>query len=369
MSSSLAAILVATTLVLAFSMLTGWWRVAFIPFCIRRKQMTCRKLGLKIYSPDVVCRVDTILAHFARGFNLTITSRSAQQVSDTCDSMTPLFQPFAEEGIAMGYTPRRLFFYNAENFESACVKPKPEYRYLYYVGLGFWSGMRDHDPQKVVRIADQLDPLHRYLCYDGYGFKLAFFDYPDDARVLSRLDDLPDYARHAAYQGVGRAFYFRFMQRVDEMIAHTARLGDTAVDAAAGLGLAATFVNTDQLHVAQDLATMLPSQWQPHFHLGMCFALKARSINDVDAFEQYLDNVDKPVRDAVYASIRECDRVELVIRADDKDEKYRRWRETVTAWMTINIDYPMAGIRDIEQSIDNIDVPIAEINLQYELDR
>ncbi len=369
MSNTLLAILITTGIAVFFSLFTGWWRLAFAPFGIRSNQMTCKKLGLKVYAPDQIRRVDTILAHFARGFNLTITSRSTQNVSDACDAMSPLFQSFAEEGVAMGYTLRRLFFYNANHFEKNCVKPKPEFRYLYYVGLGFWSGMRNHAPKKIVSIAEHLDPLHQYLCYDGYGFKLAFFDYPGDPQVLSKLNELPDYARHAAYQGVGRAFYFRFMQRVDEMIAHTTRLGDTAIDAAAGIGLAATFVNTDQLHIAQDLATMMPTQWQPHFHLGMCFALKARSINDVDAFEQYLENVETPVRSAIYASIRECDRVELLIRADDKDEKYRRWRDAVTAWMTKNIKYPLAGIRDVDQVIDNMSVPVADINLHCELDR
>ncbi len=351
MNGLLVVILVASAVGVVVVGYTGWWRVAFSLFGIRPQRMTCHKLGLKIYSPDRIQRVDTILAHFARGFNMMIASPSTQRVSDTCDSMTPLFQPFAEEGVAMGYTLRRLFFFSPQHFEQFCVKAKPEFRYLYYVGLGFWSGMRDHDPCRVVSIADRLDPLHRYLCFDGYGFKLAFFDYPDDEQVLTRLDELPGYARRAAYQGVGRAFYFRFMQRVDEMMAHTARLGDVARDVAAGLGLAATFVHTDQLHVAQDLATMLPSPWQPHFHLGMCFALKARSLNGVNAFEQYMENVDRPVRDAVGAAIRECDRVELEIRADDEDEKYRRWRETVTAWMIQHIDYPMAGVRQVRATM------------------
>ncbi len=186
----------------------------------------------------------------------------------------------------MGYTLRHLFRYDAATFEERVVKPRPEFRYLYYVGLGFWSGMRNHSPRRLARSVDGLDPLHRYLCYDGYGFKTAFFDYRTHANSLRRLDRLDGYAINAAYQGVGRAFFFLYMDQPDLWTEHVAKLGAYSKDAAAGAGLAAVFVHPDQLERARAFAMRLPAAWRPHYHLGMCFGLKARSINDLDRFER-----------------------------------------------------------------------------------
>jgi len=328
--------------------LTGWWRLALHPWCISTRKMTVRRLGLKVTNCLDIDRVDSILESFAGGFNRMLTSPSETGWQKYCQGQSAFLRPFAEEGAAMGYTPRRLFRYNAADFESCIVKPRPEYRYLYYVGLGFWSGMRNHSAAHVHQIVEGLDPLHSFLCFDGYGFKVAFFDYPKDRKSFRKLDAFEGYAQNAAYQGVGRALHFLFMGNLDMVIQHTAELGDHALDAAAGLGLAAAFINPDRLEREFELGRRLPADWQPHFHLGLCFGLKARSINDLDDFEQNLFRLPLPTQDAIRASIRECDRIELLIRADGQPDGYRRWREQVTQWMTDNIEFPMQRQRGIE---------------------
>lgn len=339
------AISAVTGLVLAG---TGWWRLAFRAAAIRPNQMTVRKLGLLVNSPDDAERVDAILGHFAGGFNVMLTARNDAGWRDHGRSIEPLYQPFAEEGIAMGYTLRRLFRYDAREFEAAIVKPRPEFRYLHYVGLGFWSGMRNHSAARIAKIVEGLDPLHGYLCYDGYGFKHAFFEYRKNPDVLRRLDALEGYAVSAAYQGVGRAFYFLFMSDPETLVEHIRRTGDNAVDVAAGLGLAATFVNPDRLDKARLLGKALPAAWQPHFHLGMCFALKARSISDRGFLERCVGREDSGAREAVWASIRECDRIELLIRSRLGElgaGGYPQWRRQVTDWLGEHIEYPMGGVR------------------------
>ena len=254
---------------------------------------------------------------------------------------------FAEEGVAMGYTLRRLLRYDAREFEATVVGPRPEFRYLHYVGLGFWSGMRNHSAARLARIVEGLDPLHGYLCYDGYGFKHAFFEYRKNPDVLRQLDALQGYARNAAYQGVGRAFYFLFMSDPETLIRHIRQAGDNAEDVAAGLGLAATFVNPDRLGRARFMGESLPAAWRPHFHLGMCFALKARSIADRGFLDRCVCQEDAGVREAVWASIRECDRVELLVRSrlDELGEDgYPQWRRQVTDWLGEHIEYPMRGV-------------------------
>ncbi len=345
---TLLPIVVVSAVVVALAAIAahrGRWRRALGLFAIRPARMTVQRLGLAVHARDDAERVDTILRSFAGGFNRMLTARTAGEALADCDALPPLYRPFAHEGLAMGYTPRKLMRFRGAEFEKEVVKPRPEFRYLYYVGLGFWSGMRNHAPTLVQRRVQDLDALHRYLCFDGYGFKVAFFDHPRDAGALSRLERFSGYAKNAAFHGVGRALWFRYLDDAPRLIAALRALGEGAFDAAAGVGLAATFVFPDRLEKAAALAEQMPPAWHPHLHLGMCFALKARSINDVDAFENHLARVPQGMREAARASIRECDRVELLVRADDQEDKYRRWRERVTAWMLKHVEFPLAGVR------------------------
>ena len=352
-------------------MITGWWRFSLLPFQLSPRRMTVARLGLKVTVAAHVERVNTILRSFIGGFNTMISPRSYQACQGHCDSLPSLYQPFAHEGLAMGYILRNGFRYRADVFEEQIVKPRPEFRYLYYVGLGFWSGMRNYHPHRLQRMVDGLDPLHRYLCYDGYAFTRAFFHYPRrGASALDRLSGFEGYARHAAYQGVGRAFYFLFMDEPQTLIERIGELGDYARDAAAGVGLAAAFVNPDRLEVALDLARKMPHTSQPHIHLGLCFGLKARAINDVDRFEKDMSRLPSDVQNAVFASIRECDRVELLIRSETGDDGYCQWRERVSDWMNDHIVYPLEGMKK-ESGIKNVPEPrvLARAETNFNLSR
>lgn len=340
----LSYILIPLLVLAAILLATGRWRLVFAPFRIPAGRLTVDRLGLMVPAADAG-RVNAILGAFAGGFNAMLTGASWSHWQRYCDSLPILFQPFAHEGAAMGFTVRRLFRASPADFEASMVKPRAQMRYLYYVGLGFWSGMRNHSPRRLARMVAGLDPLHGYLCYDGYGFKHAFFDYPKNPGVFAKFAALEGYARHAAYHGVGRAFWFLYMGDHERLIDAISSLGEYACDAAAGVGLAAVFVNPDQLCVALDLGPKLPPKWHAHFHLGMCFALKARSINDPEQFERDVARLERGVRDAALAGVRECDRIELRVRAERGKDGYRRWRGLVTEWMAEHLEFPLAGTK------------------------
>jgi hypothetical protein len=326
--------------------LTGGWRLAFAVFAIRPARMTVERLRLSISDAGDIARVNSILRSFITAFNRAIARPRADAWINYCNSLPPFLQPFAHEGGAMGYTLRRLFRYDPRHFEHTVVRPRPEFRYLYYVGLGFWSGIRKHGPAQLERIAGRLDLLHGYLVFDGYGFARTFFKSRTNPAVFDELNSLPGYARNAAYQGVGRALYFLHMGDVTQLLASLAQLGPHSTDAAAGVGLAAVFVHPDRLDAARRLAEQMPAAWRPHYHLGMCFGLKARSINDLAELERNLAPLAQAIQDSVWAGIRECDRVELLVRAEPGECGYRTWRERVTAWMDQHIEYPLAGVRE-----------------------
>lgn len=347
-------IILAMGLLAGVLLVLGVWRFLFRAFAIRPGSLTVESESLLVRNPADVARINSIFSSFGGGFNAMIARPTWRGWQAYCESQPPRTRPFAEEGAAMGYTLRKLFLYSPKAFERDIVKPRPEFRYLYYVGLGFWSGMRNHAPRKVERMSEGLDPMHRFLCFDGYGFKVAFFDHPKDSQALSRLDSFGGYARNAAYQGVGRAFWFRFHDDPERFVAEASRFGELAVDVAAGAGLASVFVNPDRLEFAQRWASKMPSAWQPHFHLGMCFALKARSINDLDAFEADVERLPKATKDAVWASIRECDRVELLVRSEKRPDGYREWRSRVTQWMGDHIEYPIRAVRSTADRLGEV---------------
>lgn len=345
------AILVIIAMAVAAA--TGYWRLLFAPFRIPTAKMTVAKLELQVSDPRDVARINGVLANFAAGFNRMITARSEVDWRNYLDSLPDIFKPFAHEGAAMGYELRRVFGllrlpprigFEAARFERDIVRAEPGMRYLYYVGVGFWAGMMNESAAKVQRRAERLDPLHRYLLFDGYGFKVAFFDYPSDPAALKGLHQFTGYARRAAFQGAGRALYFRHMDSPETLIERVQDLGEYAVDAASGLGLASVFVNPDRLDKSQNLGRRLPAAWQPDFHLGMCFALKARIINDPSLFDQFTEKLTPDVRNAVLSAIRECDRVELHIRSESTTDGYREWRKRVTAWLSDHVAFPMARI-------------------------
>ncbi|MEK6799616.1 MAG: DUF1702 family protein [Planctomycetota bacterium] len=344
MTGQLTILVVASAALLALA-LSGWWRALLYPLTIRPSRLTVSRQRLLVREPADVNRINLILGSFARGFNRCITGASAECWREYCASLPSLLRPFAHEGAAMGHIARRMGRYAADRFEREIVKPGPEFRYLYYVGLGFWAGMRGYSAERMTKLVGGLDRLHRFLCFDGYGFSQAFFHYRRDPSRLGRLDLFAGYACNAAYQGVGRAFYFLFMDEPDRIVEHLRRLGDHAADAAAGVGLAAFFVNPDRLHKARLVAERIPADLRPHFHLGMCFGAKARAINDVEEFERNIGLIPKFEADAVHAAVRECDRVELLVRSEKRDDGYAEWRARVTAWMVDHIEYPLAGVR------------------------
>jgi hypothetical protein len=114
----------------------------------------------------------------------------------------------------MGYLPRGYHdpACRLAGAERGLLGLDPAYRYLYYVGLGFWHGFRHaRRPDRIERLAAHVEPLSLPLCYDGYGFKLGFFDFPADPAVARRLERCPDDRRRFAYQGFGRAQFFTRM--------------------------------------------------------------------------------------------------------------------------------------------------------------
>lgn len=334
----------AMVLIIAFLALTGTWHLGFRPFRINADRMTAERLGFRVSDPRDIEIVDGIGQAFAGGFNRMIASRSASAWSDFAKQRSAFFRSFAHEGAATGYRLRKPWSFSPSRFEADLVRTHSGYRHLHYVGLGFFAGMRNHRPDRLQKIVEELDPLHGMLCWDGYGFKFGFFDFGRNPECVTRFNRLPGYAANVAYQGLGRSLWFRFMDTPDQLVSTLRSFGDYAADAASGVGLASVFAAIDRPERGLAVIQKLPAEWHRNVQLGMCFGYKARAINDPEYFAEILARLDSRKREAIETAIRECDAVEAHIRADGGADGYRRWREQLAASLEMCIQYPFVAV-------------------------
>lgn len=250
-----------------------------------------------------------------------------------CDAHEPHWRPFAFEGAAFGHGALASSgFERWDRLEADVISRRPRYVYLAHVGVGFWWAFRHgHRFEKMLPILQGYDPLYRYLCADGYGFKFGFFDFMRDRSRVRHLLELPGYFRNAAFQGVGRGLYFGFLgdrAGLFEAVGEFAPEHDA--DLIAGAGLAAAFAETDRPHRAVDFARSVPFEWRPHAHLGLTFGFKARALADPDYFDDCLSKLRTPAAAAIRRAVALCDDVEQAVRDDKAKEGYRLWRERLT---------------------------------------
>jgi hypothetical protein len=306
--------------------------------------MTVSALGFHVHDPADVATVENICGAFAGGFNMMLTAKSRRRGWEFSDSQPMFLRPFAEEGAAMAYPLRDMFRFTPERFERDVVARRAQYAYLHYVGLGFWHAMRNSAPQKVGRIVSRLDPLHGMLCWDGYGFKVGFFDYERDPSAVGRLAEITGYARHVAHQGLGRSLWFRYLGDPNRLIEALESLGPFAPDAASGVGLASTFASINRPAQAFRLVEQFPEVWRGHALLGMTFGYKARALCSPEFFDCKIATLDQERRGAIRAAVAQCDLVESQVGREGGSDGYRRWRDRLIEWLEEHVEYPFAAL-------------------------
>jgi hypothetical protein len=241
--------------------------------------------------------VGTLGEAFLLGYNTMLTAPSTAEVAARGRDVEAHFRPFYFEGAAMGYLPRGYLStgYTPANAERDLLAMDPAYRYLYYVGLGFWFGMRHpRRPESLRALEAVIDPLYYPLCYDGYGFKMAFFDHARDPRAIARLERCPAEHRPAIYQGFGRALFFVHMD--DEPGYRRLAAGVPAerrADIELGRSLATGFTGLDRpLRILQHLRSSADETELGARLTGVTWALTARAMNDPAHYQTCLDRVD-----------------------------------------------------------------------------
>lgn len=256
-------------------------------------EIATRAASFRINTEEGRALVSSLGSAFLGGYNAMIERPSIETVAEEGRAVTPHFRPFFFEGAAMGYLPRGYLF-------SECSKRTAErdllgmderYRYLYYVGLGFWFGMRHpRRPASLAGLASHIDPFYFPLCYDGYGFKTAFFDFPRTPSVWSLLERCPREHTAAFHQGFGRALFFVYKDDEEGYRHLQQRLPpERRSDFETGRSLALAFTGVDRpMSIARHLTSASDGEESAARLLGVTWALTCRAMNDPDYFDECL---------------------------------------------------------------------------------
>jgi len=143
------------------------------------------------------------------------------------------------------------------------------FTYLVHVGAGWILGWAPG----ASRVTDELDPLLKWLAYDGLGFREAFFNWSYYRHGATAPGRLHGYQHKVFDQGLGRCLWFTMggnAQRVVDAIAVFAEVRQPELWA--GAGLAVTYAGQ-----VKD-ASLWRSRCGKHpsaLAQGVCFAAKA----------------------------------------------------------------------------------------------
>ncbi|MDX0527557.1 DUF1702 family protein [Sinorhizobium medicae] len=209
---------------------------------------------------------------FITGYNAAVRTDSLDGILRILADIPAQRRGFAAEGAAMGTAIIDAVPFRTPRLPQLMVLLERDFTYLVHVGAG-WALARV--PWRKRHILSPLNPLYRWLAFDGLGFHDCYFK---ASHVLDnwRREQF-GYAARAYDQGVGRALWFAgggsatwSADRIRGLAAE--RQGDLF----SGLGLAMAYAGpttTEDVRHALELA----GRDAPHLAQGIAFACEARA--------------------------------------------------------------------------------------------
>ena len=304
-------------------------RPLLLPLLRRRTDEVIRRaVDFRIDRDDDLELLGSLGHAFISGYNTMLEADNLGAVSAAGMQVTTHFRPFFFEGAAMGYLPRGYFVAGCtpDRMERDVLGLAPSFLYLYYVGMGFWYGFRHRRrPQRLAELAPHLDPMLYPLCYDGFGFKLALFDYPSDPSVIEILERGPAEHRRFLYQGFGRALFFVLMDDLkafDNLL--DALPAEYRDDLEFGRALACGFSGFHRPDRVARYVQQAPPEKRRARIGGITWAATARKMNDPAYFAECLATARPQTRRLLEPLPEICEQ----LRADARD--YLDWQSRTT---------------------------------------
>ena len=248
-------------------------------FGLSVEETSYARRGFRGATEAMRARLEQVGATFLLGYHAALKRSAGEGLAAELNSVEAELQGFAFEGAAMGLalldflTPWR-----ARRIRRFLRGAGNNHAYMVHVGVG-WLWARA--PFARWRTKKQLDPLLRWLAFDGWGFHEGFFNWH---KYVPQGSDAPaalsGYERRVFDQGLGRSLWF-VNSGNPELIAGTieafalARRGDLW----SGVGLAAAYAGIVSVAVLRALhGSCRP--YGPYLAQGAAFAAKARQRAD-----------------------------------------------------------------------------------------
>ena len=230
--------------------------------------------GFRGATDEMRARLEQIGTTFLRGYHAALEQDEPSQLASRLDMEALELRGFIYEGAAMGLTLLdSLTPWNSRRLKRFLEGPGDAHAYMLHVGAGWlWARL----PFTVNRKLHQLDPLLKWLGFDGWGFHEGFFHWQDYLAGRPYPKRLAGYERRAFDQGLGRSFWFvngGSPAWISETIAQFS--ADRRADLWSGLGLAATYAGYASAESLRELRESAGVH-QHHLAQGAAFAAKAR---------------------------------------------------------------------------------------------
>jgi enediyne biosynthesis protein E3 len=248
-------------------------RLLGIPF----DELRAERRGFRGYDQGASERQARIVVAFWVGYHAALADPRPEAILETIGGIERGWRGFACEGVGMAVElldalePR--WPGRRRRLTVLLDGPASAHRYLLYLGAGFTVARLHRRPWRVMA---GLDPLRRWLIFDGYGFYHGFLR-PRRALVERRVPRrITGYARRVFDQGLGRSLWFvRAMdpRAISEAIASlpAARRGDLW----SGVGLACAYAGGLPPERLGELRAR-SGTWSPDLLQGVAFAATAR---------------------------------------------------------------------------------------------
>lgn len=216
-------------------------------------------------------RLTQIVHSFVEGYNLGVACQSTEELSAALGWHDPERAGFAWEGAGMGVAVRTLLVPGSKYFADY-LKSADRHHYIVHIGAG-WAMARVGFRHGALK--SQMCPIYHWLAWDGFGFHETMFK-PKKTLEEQRGRPSLGYAGQAFDQGIGRALWFAWGARPDEVIRCIQAFSpERRADLWGGLGLAMTYAGGVSGDVLEAI-TKASGEHRVSLALGSALAVETR---------------------------------------------------------------------------------------------
>jgi hypothetical protein len=233
-----------------------------------------RRRAFNAESEHARARLEAVGRTFIQGYNAALAAGETAVLEHALDAIPAIDRGFAYEGAGMALALLDLLTpWRTDRLLNLLGGPGDAHAYMVHVGAG-WALARLARGERDM--PHGLDPLLRWLVFDGFGFHEGYFHHAATIRAQRRPRRLAGYALRVFDQGLGRSLWFVEGADVERVAAVVAAFPlERRADLWSGVGLAATYAGAiDERELV--LLRSRAGEYNPHLAQGAAFAAKAR---------------------------------------------------------------------------------------------